>query len=820
MAIESYTVNLDQGAPGPQHAWAMSLGADCARCNLRNTGRGPVPPTLPNEIDILIVGEAPGHTEIECGAVLTGASGKEVRRALAAAGAPIARVGLTNACLCAPTVDMKKYLQQCKKKGEPSAIELCRPRLLREVQRAKFVILMGSASLTAVGIPKSSIMAVRGSPLQLADGRPALATPHAAFVMRDDGARYRPVFHADIAKATRLAYTGSTWRDPWYFTPKTATEIANFLAVDRPRVAVDVETDGIDRWACGLRRVGIGTDKEVLIYSPLSVKGHALMPANEIQASTRAIADFFQRANTNTHNGTAFDQVVLNRYGMALNEERSFDGLVGHQVGVTSELPHRLDFLASIYCDSPVWKPDVKHSNVVSDEALDKYLSFDIATTFVSSAYVQHNLVTTNQQHVYAIDSQLFKVGRAMAALGIYIDPAKRLEFAVEYQKKSIHLRQEFVEAAGRDINPGSPVQIRKLLYETLGLPILEDHITDSDEPSTDENTLLDLLSLGVDKRAEKIIHGIIGYREAEKILGTNTGHIVNGMLEGGPPVHGDGRLRTTWRPGKTSGRWGCSDPVNLQNIGKKLREMYVAQNGNVFVAADMSAVELRKVAELAGDKPLIDAFALFDAKLGPDVHVANACGLFRCAPEQVNDEVRRFVKNFVYALTYAAEPPKIYQTLSLLRDDNLRPLFPSITLAEIERVFALYWKLHPAVPDWRKKIAYLWRSQRFLETQIHKRKRYFIAGESPTEFPAFMVSGSCADMQNDAIMRCAQAYPFDFVNHRGVVLNGHDQIVIECAEREANDVKELLKQTMQKSSGGVLYPAEPKVGKTWKEVS
>ena len=820
MTLELVSINLDVGAPQPHHYPAMSAGADCARCPLRNLGRGPVPPTLPADIDVLVVAEAPGQTEIQTGQTLVGASGKEVRRALQDAGAVMDRIGYTNACMCAPpSMDMKKFLQQCKKRGDASPIDCCQPRLQRETARARFLLLMGGASLTAAGI-KGSVMSIRGTPI-IANGIPAIATPHAAFVIRDDGARYRHVFRADIAKAVRISRTGSTWRDPWYFVPKTAVEVANFLSIDRPRVAVDVETDGIDRWTCQLRRVGIGTDKEVLIYSPLSVRGHAMLDQDNAIAQARVIADYFQRApRTDTHNGTAFDQVILNRYGMPLVDAKSLDGIIGHQIGLTSELPHRLDFLASMYTDAPSWKQDTKHSNVSSDEALDKYLSFDIATTFVSTSFVEQNLVWSGQQHVYGIDARLYQIGRSMSALGIYIDPVKRLEFAQEYQEKSDRLRGEFTEAAGHDVNPASVQQVRKLLYETLGLPILESHITDSDEPSTDENTLLDLLAMGVDARAEKVIHGLIGYREAEKILGTNTGHVVDGRLEGGPPVHLDGRIRTTWRPGKVTGRWGSSDPINLQNIGKKLRAMYVAAPNNVFVAADMQAVELRKVAELAHDEPLIAAFAAFDNKTGPDVHVANACGLFRCDPQAVIDEVRRFVKNFVYALTYAAEPPKIYQTLSLLRDDNLRPMFPHITLQEVERIYKLYWTLHPAIPAWRKKLTYLWRAQRFLSTQFHGRKRYFIGGESTTEFPAFMVSGSCADMQNDAIIGLVDAYPFDYANHRGLVVNGHDQLVVECAEREADHVKGLLRKVMEKQSGGVYYPAEPKVGRDWKSVS
>ena len=94
--IESVTVHAPE-PPGPHHADAMAAGARCDLCPLMNTGQGPVPPTLPRDIDILVVAEAPGGNEVREGQTLIGASGKELRRALASGGARMDRVGYTNA---------------------------------------------------------------------------------------------------------------------------------------------------------------------------------------------------------------------------------------------------------------------------------------------------------------------------------------------------------------------------------------------------------------------------------------------------------------------------------------------------------------------------------------------------------------------------------------------------------------------------------------------------------------------------------------------------------------------------------------------------
>ncbi len=120
---------------------------------------------------------------------------------------------------------------------------------------------------------------------------------------------------------------------------------------------------------CRLRRIGIGDAREVMIYSPLSVNGQAMLPKHEVEAQTRVIADYFQRApRLDMHNGIAYDSIVLWRHGMPVVDEHIYDSLVAHQVGPTSELPHALDFLASVYTDAPRWKDDVKHSLVHRDE--------------------------------------------------------------------------------------------------------------------------------------------------------------------------------------------------------------------------------------------------------------------------------------------------------------------------------------------------------------------------------------------------------------------------------------------------------------------
>lgn len=803
------------------HAVAAAAGADCSRCVLHGCGRGPVPPTLPaGRLRLLVVGEAPGVAEVEDGRTMVGPTGREVRQALGAAGVDPAdeSVGYTNAILCRPEDnDLAKLLRECRRRKIPTPVECCAPRLQAELARADFKLYVGGQTLRAVGAG-TSIIDARGFPI----GDDALATLHPAFVMRDSGRLMRGVFRFDVAKAVRLARGGNTWTAPGYRLARAWVDLRGQLAELSGPIAVDTETDGIDPWTCRIRRVGLSDGTTQVIFAPLGVDGQWLLSADERAACWQELAVFFAHPLPwRFHNYYGYDSIVLRQHGVVVNEAQLFDSLVGHHIGPTSEYPHGLDFLGSIYTDTPYWKGGVEHTNTKSDEALDTYLATDLKVTHAAAPYVIDSVKRSEQWPIYELDARLSAIGRNMSALGVRIDRAEQLRLAVQYQAKSNKLREQFVEAAGADINPGSVKQLKDLLYHRFGLPVLEDFVTETGEPSTAEPVLLQLLEMGLAPPARRVIHTLLGWREAEKLISTYTGRIGRDGLEGGPRVHADGRIRTTWKVyGTPSGRWSSGDPLNLQNVPKKLRSMFVPAPGNVFVGADYSAVELRILALLANDELLIEAFRAFDAGTGPDIHKVNACTIFKTTHDKITDEPRTFAKRFVYGLSYGAGPPKIFQTMSLLRDEELRPVFQTITLQEVEHVYRTWWAAHPNIVLWRKQLLAGWRRNGYIATAWHGRRRYFLGGEDHEQMYNHPIQGSAADLQNTAVCKIVERMPFDWERKCGLLLQIHDQNVIECPAADAEQVKVLLQESMESKVGPMRFPAEAKIGKNWKAVS
>lgn len=474
------------------------------------------------------------------------------------------------------------------------------------------------------------------------------------------------------------------------------------------------------------------------------------------------------------------------------------------------------------------------------DQREDVYLSYDVAVTHAATQWVIAGIKSSNQEQIYDLDVACAKVGRQMASLGVCTDIEKRRAFAHEYQGTADRLRKEFIEVCewkpkpGVDPNPASYPQVARLLYDEFGLPVLG--TTDTGAPSTGESVLLELLGSGVDDRARRTIHALLGWREVDKLQGTYVGRErpnnddqeakYNPQLKlyGGLPIHPDGRIRCTWKVyGTMSGRWSSSP--NMQNIPKKLRAMFVAPPGYVLVGADYSALELRLQALEAGDRILIPAFAAFDSGTGPDVHKVNTCTIFGITLEQLEakgpdgvQKARDFGKRYVYAGQYGAGDKRIFQTLSLLRDDDFNPVFPGLTLSSIEATTKVWWAAHPEIVKWRKDVIAMWRRNGFVEELATYRRRHFIGGEDPEEMWSHRIQGRAAGMQNTAILKFATAYPH--WGDRGLIINGHDQQVAVAKEDEADDVKKTMAWSMDTTIGPMRFPAEAKIGHSWKDVS
>ncbi len=302
------------------------------------------------------------------------------------------------------------------------------------------------------------------------------------------------------------------------------------------------------------------------------------------------------------------------------------------------------------------------------EESAQGVLSFDsgpdleqAARAAVATARVA-GIVVTELEDQGAIDlfrdieMPLINVLARMEATGISIDRPYLEALGTELRSQIATLESSIHDHAGEPFNVNSANQLRTILFDRLGLPVLKK--TSKGVPSTDASVLKKLAE------EHPIVADLLEYREREKLRST----YVDGYL---PLIAGDGRIHTSFNQmAAATGRLSSDNP-NLQNIpvrsetGMTVRRAFVPEEGWTFVVADYSQIELRIMAHLSHDPGLVDAFAR-----GADVHTATSALVFDVPEEAVTTEMRRRAKAINFGLLYGMEAFGLADRLSISREE------------------------------------------------------------------------------------------------------------------------------------------------------
>lgn len=362
---------------------------------------------------------------------------------------------------------------------------------------------------------------------------------------------------------------------------------------------------------------------------------------------------------------------------------------------------------------------------------------------------------------------------------GIYIDPEKLSETTVRFKAELEAVQQEIYELAGETFNINSPKQLGVILFEKLGLPVIKKTKTGY---STDAE-VLDML-----RNESPIVEKILAYRSVAKLVST--------YLEGlavliNEKTH---RIHTSFNQMVTAtGRLSSSDP-NLQNIpvrtekGREIRALfYPGADYDTLVSADYSQIELRILAHLSGDKALIQAF-----KDGKDIHRFTAAEVLGKAQEDVTSEERSHAKAVNFGIIYGISD------FGLSRDLG-------ITRAEAKNYIELYFSRYPKVKEYMDrmvqeahetgKVRTMFGRQRELP-DINSRNfnRRSFAERTAMNTP---IQGTAADIIKIAMNQVEQKLEEGkFVSR--LLLQVHDELVLEAINSELDAVKELLRSIME----------------------
>ena len=394
------------------------------------------------------------------------------------------------------------------------------------------------------------------------------------------------------------------------------------------------------------------------------------------------------------------------------------------------------------------------------------------------------------------IEMPLARVLVSMERDGVQLDLEGIDKFGEELKAKIEQTEKEIYDLAGETFNIGSPKQLGVILFEKLRLPF-------GKKTKTGYSTNADVLEELRDKHP--LIDKITDYRAFTKLQST----YVSGLKAA---VNGDGRVRSTFKQTETrTGRISSAEP-NIQNIpvrtelGRNMRKFFVAKEGYVLVDADYSQIELRVLAHLAGDKLMQQSFQNND-----DIHTITASQVFNQPIEWVTPELRSRAKAVNFGIVYGIG------AFSLSKDVG-------VSVAEAKRYIEAYLSKYSGVDGFMKKVISDAKKNLYVET-LFGRRRYIPeinAANKNVQAAANRIAmntpiqGTAADIIKLAMIKVYDRLEREQLPAR-LILQVHDELIVEVKEEYAEKAAEILKQEMENCIKlDVPLTADVKTGKTW----
>lgn len=605
---------------------------------------------------------------------------------------------------------------------------------------------------------------------------------------------------AEVTEIVHHYETVQTWEQFGAWLERIdAAEITSF----------DTETTALDPMTAQIVGLSISVEPGHAAYVPLAHRGPdapVQLPRDEVLAKLKPWLEDETKKKVGQH--LKYDEQVLANYGIVMRGVEH-DTLLQSYV-LESHRPHDMDNLALRHLGVKTIKyEDVAGkgaSQIGFDEvALDKAAEYaaedaDITLRLHQALYPQVVQEEGLLKVYREIELPTSRVLRKMERNGVLIDRAKLDTQSNEIAKRLIDLQTEAYELAGGEFNLGSPKQIGQIFFEKLELPVVKK--TPSGAPSTDEEVLQ---KLAEDYPLPKVL---LEHRGLSKLKSTYTDKLPR-MVNAST-----GRVHTNYAQAvAVTGRLSSNEP-NLQNIpvrtgeGRRIREAFIAPPGCKIVSADYSQIELRIMAHISGDESLLRAF-----KEGEDVHRATASEVFGVTPIEVSNDQRRIAKVINFGLIYGMSSFGLASNLGITRD---------AAKLYIDRYFARY----PGVADYMERTRVTAKMNGYVET-VFGRRLWLpeINGGSGPRRQAAERAAINAPMQGTAadLIKLSMIAVQDWIEatniHAKMIMQVHDELVLEVPEEELPEVRKRLPELMcGVAKLNVPLVAEVGVGNNWEE--
>ena len=456
---------------------------------------------------------------------------------------------------------------------------------------------------------------------------------------------------------------------------------------------------------------------------------------------------------------------------------------------------YELERLFSVYCHAELPSAD-RLRGMGGEQDLQAQVALRCHTTAIAAVYeaIAPQLAELSLTALFDdIEMPLCRVLAEMEIAGFRVDVAALRQYGARLSDAIAQLEQKIYSYAGA-FNIKSPRQLGEVLFERLRLPSYKKTKTGY---STNAEVLDKLRGM------HPIVEDVLSYRQYAKLKST----YVDGLLK---VISPDSRVRTSFQMMATAtGRLSSAEP-NLQNIptrtelGSELRRMFVPAPDRVLVDADYSQIELRILAHISGDTAMQQAFLS-----GEDFHTVTASHVFDVPLKEVTPSMRRAAKAVNFGIVYGIS------SYSLSQDLN-------VSVAEARRYMDAYFARFPGVKRYMEQVVETAREQGYVTTLYGRRRALPEITASNFATRSFgervalnmPIQGTAADIIKLAMVRVHDALrPLS----ARLIMQVHDELLVECPPEESEQVKTLLSQEMERVfAGSVPLVAEAHSGMSW----
>ena len=581
-------------------------------------------------------------------------------------------------------------------------------------------------------------------------------------------------------------------------------------------IAIDTETTGIRPLRDELVGISFAFNKHEAYYIPLQHEDDSIKQLDLKETLEKLKPIFLSEKIQKIFHNAKFDMLVLKQYGIDFYNI-TFDTLIAASLLRHEDDKINLKVLSVKYLGESmstfdqILKSKYKNFRQVPIKEASEYAAYDALQTFKLKSVLEKELKASPKLYNIFIDLEmpLLFVLFDMELCGIKLDPEKLKEVGkeIEHDLKSVERKIfAFIESnygkKYQDINLNSPQQVQSLLFDVLKLPIIKK--THKGSRGTDQEVLEEL------SKTHPIPGLILNHRELSKLLNTYIQPLIDEINPKTDKIH------TSYSQTMVAtGRLSSSNP-NLQNIpvssdhGIKIRSAFIADRGDVFLAADYSQIELRVLAHMTKDKHLIEAF-----EQDIDIHAKTASQIFNVDMDKVTHDQRQIGKKINFSIIYGLTP------YGLSKDLNIKS-------SQAKEYIDKYFEFYQGVTSWIEQTIEKAKQDGFTQTLMGRRR--YVLGLTEKNKNLYQaatriavnspVQGTSAELIKKTMINIFKKLEDKFPQAK-IVLQIHDELVLRVPKRLVEDVEKIVKKEMESVEKWIIpLKVATKIGKNWQDVT